>query len=172
MKQLISAVLVLMFLVGCGGGYLFAQAPAAGSIQGTVTDQSGAVVVGAQVVATQKNTGATRTATTNQSGPFSFELLPARTYEIKISKSGFGTVVQNVNLLVGTTASANASMKPGTASEVVEVTSNAALVDVEKTGVTHSITPSEVENLPLIGRDAADLAYLAPGVKAADSYDP
>src|SRR5205823_10620865 len=56
--------------------------------------------------------------------------------------------------------------------ETVEVTGAAPLVDQTKTDVSQSITPSEVEQLPLIGRDVANLAYLAPGVKAADSYDP
>src|SRR5581483_11296184 len=92
--------------------------------------------------------------------------------EIKTTKTGFGTVVQRVDLLVGTTVSANATLKPGATGEVVEVTAGAPLVDTEKTGVGQSVTPSEVENLPLVGRDAANLAYLVPGVKAADSYDP
>jgi hypothetical protein len=54
----------------------------------------------------------------------------------------------------------------------VEVSGSAPLVDLEKTSVSQNITPSDVDDLPLVGRDAANLAYLAPGVKAADSYDP
>jgi hypothetical protein len=54
----------------------------------------------------------------------------------------------------------------------VEVSGEAAIVDLAKTSVSQNITPREVEDLPLAGRDAANLAYLAPGVKAADSYDP
>jgi outer membrane receptor protein involved in Fe transport len=150
----------------------FAQATATGTISGTVTDQSGAVIVGADVQVTQKSTGITRTTSTNQSGTFTFELLPASVYDVRVSKSGFTTVVNKAELLVGTTATVNASLKPGTAQEVIEVTSTSALIDTEKTGVSQSVTPAEVENLPLIGRDAANLAYLAPGVKAADSYDP
>ena len=172
MKQLTSVVLVLMLLAGGGGGYLFAQATATGTIQGTVTDVSGALVVGAEVQATQKSTATVRTTVTKESGNFRFEFLPASVYEVKITKTGFSTVVQRVELLVGTTALVNASLKPGATGEVVEVTAGALLVDTEKTGVSQSITPSQVEDLPLIGRDAANLAYLAPGVKAADSYDP
>jgi hypothetical protein len=55
---------------------------------------------------------------------------------------------------------------------VVEVSAELPLLEQEKTSVSQNITPSEVEQLPLLGRDVADLAYLAPGVKAADSYDP
>ena len=46
------------------------------------------------------------------------------------------------------------------------------MIDVEKTSVSQEVTPSEVEELPLLGRDAANLAYLVPGVKQADSFDP
>ena len=167
-----TSLLLLTLLLTFWAVSAFGQATASGTITGTVTDQTGAVVAGATVQATQKTTGSTRTTTTNQTGTYTFELMPASVYEIKTTKSGFTTVVNRVELLVGTTATINASLKPGTAQEVVEVTSSAPLVDTEKTGVSHSITPSEVENLPMIGRDAADLAYLAPGVKAADSYDP
>src|SRR3977135_434333 len=74
--------------------------------------------------------------------------------------------------LIGQVATVNAELKPGATSEVIEVTSEAPLVDQLKTSVSQTITPSEVEELPLLGRDVANLAYLAPGVKAADSYDP
>ena len=73
---------------------------------------------------------------------------------------------------MGTTVSVSASLKPGATTEVIEVTAGAPLVDTEKTSVSQTITPTEVEELPLVGRDAANLAYLVPGVKAADSYDP
>ena len=97
-----------------------AQATASGTIQGTVTDTSGAVVVGADVQAIQKSTGTVRTGKTNGSGEYRFELLPASLYEIRATKTGFGTVVQRAELLVGTTATLNASLKPGAAGEVVE----------------------------------------------------
>jgi outer membrane receptor protein involved in Fe transport len=171
MKHIAIVVLVFAFVV-YGGQFLFGQATATGTIQGTVTDMSGAVVVGAQVQATQKTTGTVRTTITNDSGNFRFELLPASLYEIRTTKTGFGTFVQKVELLVGTTTLVNPSLKPGATGEIVEVTAGAPLVDTEKTGVSQSVTPSQVEDLPLVGRDAANLAYLVPGVKAADSYDP
>jgi outer membrane receptor protein involved in Fe transport len=63
-------------------------------------------------------------------------------------------------------------LKTGSVSEVIEVTSEAPIIDQQKTSVSQNITPSEVEELPMVGRDVANLAYLAPGVKATDSYDP
>jgi hypothetical protein len=74
--------------------------------------------------------------------------------------------------MVGRTATQNFTLTPGSVSETVEVTGTAPLVDQAKTDVSTNITPQQIQELPLIGRDIADLAYLAPGVKAADSYDP
>lgn len=166
-----SSVLVMAAIVFCAVN-LFAQATASGTIRGTALDQSQAVVVGADVVLTSKTTGTTRNTTTNEAGIYRFDLIPAGNYTVKISKQGFSTVVQNVELLVGQTATANAVLRPGSIAETVEVTAEAPLVDMAKTSVSQAITPKEVEELPLVGRDAANLAYLAPGVKAADSYDP
>src|SRR5437899_10017414 len=74
--------------------------------------------------------------------------------------------------MIGQTATVNVELKTGSVSEIIEVTSEAPLVDLLKTSVSQNITPSEVQELPLLGRDVANLAYLAPGVKATDSYDP
>src|SRR6202007_275811 len=79
---------------------------------------------------------------------------------------------QTIEILVGQTATVNAELKPGSTSELIEVTSLAPLVDQEKTDVSQNITPTEVEQLPMVGRDVANFAYLVPGVKPADSYDP
>jgi hypothetical protein len=163
---------LLIALLALCTGQLFAQATATGTIQGTVTDKSQAVVVGAEVTATQVGTGIARTTTTNAAGNYRFELMSAGNYTVKITMTGFASVVQKLELLVGRTATANATLNPGAAKEVVEVTAQAPLVDQAKTSVSQEITPAQVEQLPMIGRDVASLALLAPGVKQADSYDP
>jgi hypothetical protein len=152
--------------------HLLAQATASGSIQGTVTDSSNAVVNAATVTITSLATDATRTATTNATGNYRFDLLPAGKYKLQVSATGFATIVQTVELLVGQTATSNVSLKPGAATQTVEVTAENVLIDTTKTSVSTEITPSEVQNLPMVGQDAANLAYLAPGVKQTDSYDP
>jgi hypothetical protein len=172
MKRVMYLLLVGIVLLSLGTSNAFAQATASGTIQGTVTDKSGAVVSGAQVVAKNKATDLTRTATTSETGDYRFQLLPVGVYTVTVSKAGFGTVSQAVETLIGQVATVNAELKPGATSEVIEVTSEAPLVDQLKTSVSQTITPSEVEELPLLGRDVANLAYLAPGVKATDSYDP
>jgi len=168
----VFVLLIALAVTLCGATYVLGQATAAGTIQGTITDKSNAIVAGAQVVATFKATGLSRTATTSDTGTYRFDLLQAGTYEVKITKDGFSSVVQTTDLLVGQTATVNASLNPGATTTVIEVTGAASVVDLEKTSVSQNITPSEVSELPLAGRDAANLAYLVPGVKAADSYDP
>jgi len=165
-KLSVAALLLL------SAGNLFAQATASSTLQGTVYDQSQAVIPGAEIVVTNKATGETRTTVTNGSGNYQFNLLSAGTYAIKVSKPGFASFAQNVNLLVGQTTTANAVLQPGTTTQVIEVTTEPPLIDVAKTSVSQEITPSEVEELPMIGRDIGNLAWLAPGVKPADSYDP
>src|SRR6266699_818811 len=172
MRRLAYLFLVGVLLLSVGSGTAFAQATASATIQGTVTDKSGAVVTGVQVVAKNKATDITRTTSTNDVGFYQFGLLSVGTYTVTVSKTGFATFAQTLEIQVGQTAVVNAELKPGAASEVIEVTSEALLVDSTKTDVSTNITPQQIQELPLIGRDIADLAYLSPGVKSADSYDP
>src|SRR5260370_5678259 len=152
----------------------FAEVTASGALSGTVADKNGAVIKGATVSATNKATGQTRTATTNDSGEYKIDLLPAGRYDIKINASGFADATsENVELLVGQTNTLNFTMNPGGVTGTVTVTSGETeLVSKEKTDISMNITPRDVQDLPLNGRDLANLAYLAPGVKPVDSYDP
>jgi len=152
---------------------LLGQVTTNASIQGVVTDKSQAVLGGATVTVINNATGAIRSTTTNASGEYRLDSLAPGFYTVKISAKGFGgSEVKNLELLVGRTASQNFTLIPGAVAETVEVTATAPLVDSTKTDVSVNITPNQIQELPLIGRDIADLAYLAPGVKAADSYDP
>ncbi len=159
MKRLTYILLIGVLALSLGSGNVFAQATASVAIQGTITDKSGAVVSGVQVVAKNKATDLTRTTTTSETGYYRFELLPVGTYTVSVTKAGFGTVAQTVEALIGQVSTVNAELKPGATSEVIEVTSEAPLVDQLKTGVSQTITPREVEELPLLGRDVANLAY-------------
>ena len=165
------AALSCLLLVSCIN--LFGQATAIATLQGTVTDKSQAVVSGADVTLINKATGATRSTKTNAAGEYRFESLSAGSYNVKFSAKGFSSAeAKDLELPVGVTTTQNVTLVPGAVSETVEVTTTAPLLDVTKTDVGINITPQQITDLPLIGRDIADLAYLAPGVKAADSYDP
>ena len=128
----------LMLLTLLWSSNLFGQATASGTIQGTVTDNSGAVVVGAEVTAVHKATGTARTTLTGDSGAFRFDLLPVGNYNITATKSGFSKSITSMELMVGQTATINAQLKPGGSNEVVEVTAESVLVDQTKTSVSQN----------------------------------
>jgi hypothetical protein len=171
---MVNKFLALLLGVLLCGVSLYAQANATGTIQGTVTDKSGAVVPNADVKLSSKDTGLAREAKSNQAGQYRFELLPAGTYNVKVAVAGFSTVnFENVNVAVSQTTNLDASLSPSTQAEVVTVeASGAALVDTTKTDVSLAITTKMVEDLPLNGRDFVSLATLAPGARPVNSYDP
>jgi hypothetical protein len=171
-SSVLIATSCLFVLVGCA--VVFAQATASASLRGAVIDKNQAVIKGATVTATNKATGQAREATTDDNGEYKFDLLPAGTYDVKVNASGFGDVTsENVELLVGRTNTFNVTMNPGVQTANVTVTAGEAeLISKEKTDISVNITPRDVNDLPLNGRDLANLAYLAPGAKPVDSYDP
>src|SRR6266571_5031134 len=174
MFKALTGAAFLLTLIAIAFGSAFAQATASASLAGTVVDKNQAVIRGATVTATNKATGLTRTATTNDSGEYKIDLLPAGRYDVKASASGFGDAgSENVELLVGVTNSLGFTLNPGGVTGTVTVTSGETeLVSKEKTDISVNITPHDIQDLPLNGRDLANLAYLAPGAKPVDSYDP
>lgn len=170
-QRLLAVAIVGCLVLGCAS--LWAQVTATASLQGTVQDKTQAVIASGTVTITNKATGATQTTKTNGAGEYKFDPLAVGIYNVKVTASGFATgEAKDVEVAVGRTTTQNFSMTPGAVSETVEVTAAAPLVDSTKTDVSVNITPQQIQDLPMIGRDIADLAYLAPGVKAADSYDP
>src|SRR5438874_2548846 len=168
------SILSTVVLVLAGFATVFAQATASASLSGTVLDKNQAVIKGATVTVTNKATGQTRTSTTNDNGEYKIDLLPAGRYDIKINASGFTDATsENVELLIGQSNSLNVTMNPGGVTGTVTVTAGETeLVSKEKTDISVNITPGDIKDLPLNGRDLANLAYLAPGAKPVDSYDP
>jgi outer membrane receptor protein involved in Fe transport len=172
MRRLISS-LSLILLILASGNSLLAQATATGNIIGVVTDATGAALPAASVIATNQGTNAERTTTSNASGQYRFDLLPVGIYTVRVEVSGFSTAqAKDLELFVGSTLTVNMPLKPGTISTSVEVVSLNQLVDTEKTDSSSSVSPQQITSLPLNGRDIANLAILAPGVKQVDSYDP
>ena len=128
----------------------------------------------ASVKASSKSTGLSRDTLTNEAGQYRFDLLPAGTYEVRVTMKGFATVVvANVELAVSQTSTTDAMLEPSTQAEIVTVESaGSTLVDLQKTDVSTPINTQEIQNLPLNGRDFVNLAYLAPGARPVNSYDP
>ena len=136
-----------------------------GVISGTVTDTSGAVIPSAQIQARDLQTDATRSAQTNAQGFYEFLAVRPSTYEVTVEAKGFGKAVKHdVNVVVGLVSHLNMTLQPGSVSEIVEVKTEVALIEPEKTTVSYSINQAQIQNLPLQGRQFLDLALLTPGV--------
>jgi Carboxypeptidase regulatory-like domain/TonB dependent receptor len=145
-----------------------------GSIVGTVTDPSGAVVGGAKVVVTNTGTNQTVSLTSNSAGAFSTGPLDPGTYNVQVSAKGFSTVSQNLTVQVGNTASMNARLALGAESTILEVQGETVQVNTEQATVQGVLTSAQIENLPVNGRNFLDLAQLEPGVQIQDgqNFDP
>ncbi len=137
------------------------------AISGTVTDPSGAVVAGAKVTVTQKNTAAVRTDTTNSSGQFNFPSLQPTTYTIAVQAAGFKQYVQDVVLLADQIRDLDVHLQVGAASQQVTVEESSVAVNTVSQELSQVIESSRVSDLPLNGRNAADLTLLVPGAVSA-----
>jgi Carboxypeptidase regulatory-like domain len=135
-----------------------------GQFTGTVTDPSGASLANAQVTVTNVATNLSVTTTTNQEGLYVAKELPVGTYKISAEATGFKTITNNnVTLNAGTIARVDFKMQLGQAREIVEVTGEASAVNVEDSKLANVVNSSQVENLPLNGRNIYDLIQMAPG---------
>jgi hypothetical protein len=152
---------------------LHGQATASAVLEGTIFDASQAAVGGSQVTLINKDTDARRTTSSSSTGLYRFDLLPPGHYEIRVTMQGFRTAsVGPFELLVSQTSTVNVTLEPGSISETVTVTEEAPIIDVTKTSVGTTFTPSDIQNMPLNGRDFGNLAFLAPGARPVNSYDP
>jgi outer membrane receptor protein involved in Fe transport len=144
----------------------FAQSQASsGSIEGTVLDATGAVVPDAKVLATNLQTGATRTTTTNGEGLYRLLLLPVGDYNLTIEKQGFATVKREaVKVQVGQKVALDIEIGAAGASESINVTSEAPIVETTRTQVSATVNDRAVANLPTNGRNFIDFVLLTPGV--------
>jgi hypothetical protein len=139
-----------------------------GTISGTVTDQAGAAVPDATVVATNTATGISGTKVTNSAGAFSFVDLPIGIYDITASKSNFQTMkIAGVRLNAGAVYTANIKISVSTVSSTVTVEANALQVQTSNTQLGTVISGNEISNMPLINRNPLTLMETLPGVMAS-----
>jgi hypothetical protein len=167
--------LLAIAVVIASSATLFAQTTiSTGSIQGTVTDQSGAVVSGAKITITQKSTDRVISATTTSSGTYASGALTPGDYVVRVEAPGFKTAEESVVVQVNVTASANVKLSLGASTQVVEVQGSEVVVNTEQATVQGVLTERQIENLPINGRNFLDLAQLEPGVQIQDggTFDP
>jgi hypothetical protein len=137
-----------------------------GTILGTVTDASGAVLSGAKVTVKNLGTGLERTTETSADGSYSLPELPIGTYSVTVTLNGFQTSVANdVTVDVASERRVDAHLKPGQVSTKVEVSADELpLVETTTNTLGGVLTAQTVENMPVNGRDYTKLIYMNPGV--------
>ncbi len=138
-----------------------------GSITGTVTDPSGAVVSGAKVTLTNEGTGASLTVTTGNEGTYTFSPVRIGSYKIEASAQGFKTVTQsNIVVNVSSNVLANLKLPTGSVTETIEVTGAVPVLQTQDASVGQVMDSRSVNNLPLNGRNFTFLAQLSAGVNS------
>lgn len=147
---------------------------ATGSIQGTVTDPSGAAIPQAAVRITGAATGQSLGTITSSSGAYHSGALVPGEYKVRIEAAGMRSYELTLPVLVGVTANGDARMALGAKTEVVEVSASAATVNTGQATVQGVVTAAQIDSLPINGRNFLDLAQLEPGVQIQDgrNFDP
>jgi len=158
---------VLLPLILFWGPPGYAQTAGTGAISGTVTDQSGAVIDGTKVTVTNNATGGTATVLSLRNGNYLIPLLPPGSYRLQAVKDGF-RVSSYANLAVNVTETEllNIRMQIGGVSEIVQVETEAELLQTETSALGHVIAGEEVRTLPLVTRNYTQILGLSPGVSA------
>src|ERR1700722_8144388 len=141
----------------------FAQGGRA-SINGTVTDPTGAVISGAQISAKNIETGQVTTVTTSSGGDYALPFVAIGHYEIKASHPGFAVQTQTgITLSADQAASVNFALQPGQVSTSVEVKAEAVELETTSGAISQVVDQKSIIELPLDGRNPAELVYIAPG---------
>jgi carboxypeptidase family protein len=145
-----------------------------GSVRGTVTDEQGAVIVGADVRLTNTDTGYSRSGKTDKDGNYAFQSLPIGRYTLTVSKEGFATFEEkDVVLHVNDSLTLDAQLKVGARTVTVEVVATAAQVELANGELSGTVAGPQITQLPLNGRSFAQLVTMVPGVEVDGgfSYD-
>jgi carboxypeptidase family protein len=160
---LLFAVLILVFAV-CPVS-LYAQSASTGTVVGQVTDPSDAAVVGATITLTDKATGISRTATTNDAGRYILQDVPPGVYTISINRTGFRvTKIAGQKIEVGVTATVNVKLELGSVAETIEVTATGVELQTLNATVGNTVSGDLLQSMPTIGRDASTFVTLQPAV--------
>jgi hypothetical protein len=147
------------------------QSSTTGNITGTVRDPQGAAVPKAEITITEEKTGASRVVTADDDGFYNAPSLPAGVYSLSTAPTGFKkTVTTGVDLHVSENKTVNLDLQVGQVTEIVTVTSESAPVELRSGEVSSLVSEKQVTELPLNGRNYAQLALMVPGVSQAGSF--
>jgi hypothetical protein len=161
-RNFLVRAFVLVVLSTVLGSNIFAQSTA--TLNGTVTDATGAVVANAKVIATNQATGVETATQTDTAGAYLLPSLPIGIYRVQVSASGFeSSIVSNLKLDVASAVTQDIQLKVGEATEKVEIVADAALLETASPSLSQVINDKTVQEIPLNGRHFTDLSLLTPG---------
>ncbi len=164
----------LQFVLACLVAVLSANLALAqgttGSIYGTISDSTGALVPGAEIIATNLATNVSRTAKSEQNGAYSLTFLPVGTYRLEASANGFKKFEQSgIVLEINRSARVDPVLQVGSLTETVAVNSDAPLVNTSDASIGRMVNNAEIINLPLVNRNVYSLLNLTAGVDSSVS---
>src|SRR5258708_4761094 len=143
-----------------------------GQLSGTVTDPSGAAIANAKITVTNPAIGFSASGMSNGAGNYTVKEIPVGTYKVTIEASGFKTVSNSdVSINAGTIAHVDTKMTLGQQREIVEVTGAAAQVNTEDSKLATTVTATQINNLPLNGRNVFDLMQMSTGAVNVTGVD-
>ncbi len=158
-----------VFISVLGAAGLWAQSGAVSQISGTVRDPGGLAVPEARITVTQTATGLNRSATTGPDGSYVIPSLPVGPYRMNIAKEGFSSYVQSgIVLQVDSSPVVDATLQVGSLSQEIAVTADASMVETHSTGVGQVVDQQRVVDLPLNGRNATQLIFVAGAATVAE----
>jgi len=145
-----------------------------GSIQGTITDPSGAVVPGAKITISSQATGQVINLVSSSAGTYASGALIPGEYIVKVEAGGFNAVTLPLTVQVGVTSNGNVALVVGQTTTMISVEATMVIVNTEQATIQGVMTSEQIEQLPIDGRNFLDLAQLEPGVQIQDggNFDP
>ena len=164
-RALVRASLLAALLLPLASSAAYAQR-FTGDLNGTVVDETGAVIPGATVLLTNEASRDQRKSVTNQDGFFSFSAVPAASYTVTIEMSGFSTVeVENIELRAGDARTLRTiNMKVAAFATIVKVSGKEALTPLTSGERSATLTAEQIENIPIVGTSAAEVLRILPGM--------
>ena len=155
-----SLLLLVLFFVTCAASAQSFR----GSLNGTVTDKTGAALAHASIVVTQVDTGVTRSTVSSSAGEFAFQDLPVGTYSITVTEPGFSIAkVDKIPVSAGTAYTLPVSLAVSSSAQTVEVTASGVALDTTSSVLTTDIPSQVVNDAPSNGRDFTQFIQYTPG---------
>jgi len=167
----LALLALLVFLLGVSCCLNAQTTVGTGSVAGTVSDPSGAAIIGARVTITNRDTGQVYRVSTNSAGAYNSGALLPGNYRIQVVAKGFISVEADASVQIGVTTALGVNLQIGKETQVIEVKSSDIRVNTQQATVEGVLSAEQIENLPVNGRNFLDLAQLEPGVQIQDGAD-